>query len=80
MRALEKAIEIDGTIDVNHHLILDNEDLPLEGPTRVKVFIKPVEKKGSGYSLNKLRGIIKNSKIDGLKFQKESRSEWDNRK
>ncbi|HIE31345.1 MAG TPA: hypothetical protein EYP67_03050 [Methanosarcinales archaeon] len=35
MRSTTKAIETTGTIDVQHHLILD-EPLPAVGPTRVR--------------------------------------------
>ena len=38
MESTMKAIEVNGTIDAEHHLILD-EQLPVEGPTRVRVVI-----------------------------------------
>jgi hypothetical protein len=38
MESTMKAIEVTGTIDANHRLILD-ETLPVEGPTRVRVVI-----------------------------------------
>jgi hypothetical protein len=38
MQAATKAIETIGTIDAQHHLVLD-ETLPITGPTRVRVII-----------------------------------------
>jgi hypothetical protein len=38
MEIVEKAIETQGTIDKEHHLVLD-EALPIEGPQRVRVII-----------------------------------------
>jgi hypothetical protein len=38
MQAATKAIETIGTIDAQHHLVLD-ETLPVVGPTRVRVII-----------------------------------------
>lgn len=38
MQAATQAIETIGTIDAQHHLILD-ENLPITGPTRVRVII-----------------------------------------
>jgi len=38
MQAATRAIETIGTIDAQHHLILD-ETLPITGPTRVRVII-----------------------------------------
>ena len=38
MEAATKAIETTGTIDAQHHLVLD-ETLPVVGPTRVRVII-----------------------------------------
>ena len=38
MESIMKAIEVTGMIDADHHLILD-EQLTLEGPTRVRVVI-----------------------------------------
>jgi hypothetical protein len=38
MQATTKAIETTGTIDAQHHLVLD-ETLPITGPTRVRVII-----------------------------------------
>ena len=38
MQAATKAIETTGTIDAQHHLVLD-ETLPITGPTRVRVII-----------------------------------------
>ena len=79
MEVLEKTLEVDGTIDGNHHLILDNENIPIEGPVRVKVLIKPAGEKGTGAAIKKFNGILKESKLDGLDFQKKARSEWDHR-
>ena len=45
MGILVKPIEIDGIIDENHHLILENENLPVDGPTKVKVIIDHTEKR-----------------------------------
>jgi hypothetical protein len=38
MEITKKAIETTGTIDAQHHLVLD-EPLPVGGPTRVRVII-----------------------------------------
>ena len=38
MQAATQAIETIGTIDAQHHLVLD-ETLPITGPTRVRVII-----------------------------------------
>jgi len=38
MQATTKAIETTGTIDAQHHLVLDGV-LPITGPTRVRVII-----------------------------------------
>ena len=38
MQTATKAIETIGTIDAQHHLVLD-EILPITGPTRVRVII-----------------------------------------
>ncbi len=38
MRVSLKAIETMGTIDEQHHLVLD-EPLPVEGPSRVRVIV-----------------------------------------
>ena len=38
MQATTKAIETTGTIDAQHHLVLDGA-LPITGPTRVRVII-----------------------------------------
>ena len=38
MQTATKAIETTGTIDAQHHLVLD-ETLPITGPTRVRVII-----------------------------------------
>lgn len=38
MESTMKAIEVTGTIDASHRLVLD-EPLPVEGPTRVRVVI-----------------------------------------
>ena len=38
MQATTKAIETTGTIDAQHHLVLDGT-LPITGPTRVRVII-----------------------------------------
>ena len=38
MQAARKAIETTGTIDAQHHLVLD-ETLPVVGPTRVRIII-----------------------------------------
>ena len=41
MSSIVQSIELDGIIDANHHLILENENLPVNGPTKVKVVITP---------------------------------------
>jgi len=38
MQARTKAIKTTGTIDAQHHLVLDGE-LPIKGPTRVRVIM-----------------------------------------
>jgi hypothetical protein len=38
MQATTKAIETTGTIDAQHHLVLDGA-LPITGPTRVRVIM-----------------------------------------
>ena len=43
MSTLVQPIELDGLIDANHHLILENENLPVDGPTKVRVVITPFE-------------------------------------
>ncbi len=43
MSTLVHPIEIDGMIDENHHLILENNRLPVGGPAKVKVVITSVE-------------------------------------
>lgn len=43
MSTFVQSIELDGLVDTNHHLILENEDLPLDGPTKVKVVITPFD-------------------------------------
>ena len=70
----QDVIEIEGMIDKNHHLILDNEDLPIEGPTRVKILIR-VDKKKAHPAL-RFRGALKRG-LDGLDYQNESRNDWD---
>lgn len=42
MQATTKTIKTIGTIDAQHHLVLD-ETLPIAGPTRVRVIILPPE-------------------------------------
>ena len=76
MAVIKDTIEIDGIIDANHHLILNNEDLPIDGPMKVKVIIKLLEKEKSGHPINRLKGKMK-KKIDGLEYQKQFRNEWD---
>ena len=55
MSALEQPIKMDGMIDVNHHLILENEKLPVNGPIKVKVVITPLEDEDS----DKIYGLFK---------------------
>jgi hypothetical protein len=66
---VEKAIEAQGTIDKDHHLILD-ESLPIEGPKRVRVIILLGEEEELGEA-SWLKAASSNEAFDFLKSPEE---------
>lgn len=69
MEIATKAIEMNGTIDKDKHLILD-ENLPVEGPKRVKVIILMQEEEQISED-EWLKAGASNEVFDFLKDQSE---------
>jgi len=64
-----KAIEVTGTIDAQHHLLLD-EALPVSGPTRVRVIIL-IPEEAEIDEAEWLRAAASNPAFDFLKSPQE---------
>ena len=69
MQATTKAIETTGTIDAQHHLVLDGV-LPITGPTRVRVIILVPEETDINET-EWLQAAAANSALDFLKDTEE---------
>ena len=69
MQAATKAIEMTGTIDAHHHLVLDDV-LPITGPTHVRVIILVPEESDINET-EWLQAAAKNPAFDFLKDPKE---------
>lgn len=76
-----KDFELNGHIDKNHHLVIEEKELPLD-PQDVTIIVRPKtddDKKARFERLKSLQGSLKGWGIDGVEFQKEMREEWDHR-
>ncbi|HUV83431.1 MAG TPA: hypothetical protein VMW53_10210 [archaeon] len=69
MQATTKAIETTGTIDAQHHLVLDGV-LPITGPTRVRVIIMVPEESDINET-EWLQAAVANPVLDFLKDTEE---------
>ena len=69
MQATTKAIETTGTIDAQHHLVLDGV-LPITGPTRVRVIIMVPEESDINET-EWLQAAVANPVLDFLKNTEE---------
>lgn len=70
MGIVEKAIEVQGTINKKHRLILD-EELPVEGPKRVRVIILLAEEAEIDET-SWLKAVSSNEAFDFLKNPEEN--------
>ena len=76
-----KDFELNGHIDQNHRLVIEEKDLPLD-PQDVTIIVRPKsseDKKARFERLKALQGSLKGWDIDGVEYQREMRNEWDNR-
>ena len=69
MQTATKAIETTGTIDAQHHLVLDGA-LPITGPTRVRVIILVPEESDINET-EWLQAAVTNPAFDFLKDPEE---------
>ncbi len=76
-----KDFEMSGHIDKNHHLIIEDKELPLD-PQDVTIIVRSKnyeDKKARFERLKSLQGSLKDWGADGVEFQRKLRKEWDNR-
>lgn len=69
MQTATKAIETTGTVDAQHHLVLDGA-LPITGPTRIRVIILVPEETDINET-KWLQAAARNPAFDFLKDPKE---------
>ncbi len=73
--------ELSGRIDQNHHLVIEDKDLPLD-PQDVTIIVRPKgteDRKARFKRLKALQGSLKGWGVDGVEYQRKLRKEWDNR-
>ncbi|MBN2655448.1 MAG: hypothetical protein JXR86_00190 [Spirochaetales bacterium] len=76
-----KDYELNGRIDKNHHLVIEEKDIPLD-PQDVTIIVRPKsaeDRKARFERLKALQGSLKDWGVDGVEYQRELRKEWDNR-
>ena len=73
--------ELNGYIDKNHHLVIEEKELPLDSQD-VRIIVRPKideDKKARFERLKSLQGSLKGWGVDGVEFQRKLRKEWDDR-
>lgn len=81
LEAESESYEMIGRIDKNHHLVIEEKEIPLD-PGDVTIIVRPKnaeDRKARFERLKALQGSLKDWGVDGVEFQRELRKEWDHR-